>query len=79
MTSRNTAIRERWVSYLLTMECRVCDDQIFPHREEAEAEIDHILDIEDFGADPTIEQLRGALTWTWSKGKFCHYCAEQLG
>jgi hypothetical protein len=71
-------MRDRWVAYLLKIQCRACSDQLYPHRENAEAEVDHILRHTDFGPDPSIEQLRDALTWTAGGGKYCQHCAEGI-
>jgi hypothetical protein len=70
---------ERWTKYVLKMECKVCGEPIYAHEEDARTDIEHILSTNDFGREPSIEDLRMALTWLEHCGKYCDYHTEQLG
>jgi hypothetical protein len=72
-------IGERWIRYLLSMQCRACGEPLYPHEDDARSDVEHILATNDFGEDqPTLEDLRTALSWLEHQGKWCAAHADAL-
>jgi hypothetical protein len=72
-------LAERWTHYVLKMQCKVCGEELYAQEEDARADIEHILSSNDFGPNPTIHELRDALSWLEHGGEYCDYHTEMLG
>lgn len=72
-------LTERWTNYVMKIECKVCGEPIYAHREDARADIEHLIPLNDLGPSSSIRELRDALTWLEHEGKYCDYHAEQGG
>jgi hypothetical protein len=72
----NQQLIERWTRYAMKIQCKACGEEIYAHEEDARSDIEHILSTNDFGSDPSIRDLRDALTWLEHGGKYCDYHTE---
>lgn len=67
------SLQERWTRYCMKIGCMICRDCIYAHEDDARSDVGHILSTNDFGPNPSIDNLRDALTWLEHEGKWCDY------
>lgn len=61
---------QRWVKYLMKMECKICHAALYPDEDSAELELESILEWWEIDSP---DDLRDALSWNENQGFWCDY------
>ena len=71
-------LEERWTRYCMKIECKRCGNPVYDNEENARDAVQTVLENNDFGPNPTPDELRDALSWNENHGEFCDWCTHMM-